>query len=83
MKKKVVSMLLTGVMVCGLVTGCGGSSSNSSGGASEDTITVMCVGTEADEYVAGYEKIAEDFSADNEYGVTVMISMKMSSIRPN
>lgn len=73
MKKKVVSMLLTGVMVCGLVTGCGGSSSNSSGGASEDTITVMCVGTEADEYVAGYEKIAEDFSADNEYGVTVKI----------
>ena len=64
MKKKVVSMLLTGAMVCGLMTGCGGSGSGSSGGSnsSDDTITVMCVGTEADEYVAGYEKIAEEFS---------------------
>ena len=51
MKKKVVSMLLTGAMVCGLMTGCGGSGSGSSGGSnsSDDTITVMCVGTEADE----------------------------------
>lgn len=75
MKKKVVSMLLTGVMVCGLMTGCGGSGSGSSGGSnsSDDTITVMCPGTEADEYVAGYEKIAEEFSADNEYGVKVKI----------
>ncbi|MDE6883384.1 MAG: extracellular solute-binding protein, partial [Lachnospiraceae bacterium] len=36
-----------------------------------EVLNVICVGTEADTHVAGYNKIAENFSADNEYGVTI------------
>ena len=75
MKKKIVSVLLVCSMICGLVAGCasGSDSSGENDAGEDDTITVMCVGTAADEYVAGYEKIAEDFSAENEYGVKVKI----------
>lgn len=47
------------------------SADNSGGSGGGEKLTVICVGTEADTYITGYNKIAEDFSANNEYGVTV------------
>ena len=38
-----------------------------------ETLTVMCVGTEADSYIDYYNAVAEKFSENNEYGVTVKI----------
>lgn len=76
MKKKIVSVLLTAVMATGILAGCGsngGSSSAEGSSKGEDTITVMCVGTEADTYIDAYNSIAEKFSEDNEYGVKVKI----------
>lgn len=86
MKRKIVALLITTLMTGSLLAGCGGNSDSnadgqgastgsSAGGESKggETLTVMCVGTEADNYVDYYNKIAEDFSADNEYGVTVKI----------
>lgn len=77
MKKKVIAMLLTTVMVGSILAGCGNSEGASEGenkGKKEgDTIKVMCVGTEADTYIDAYNSIAEKFSEDNEYGVNVEI----------
>lgn len=79
MKKKIVAVMLSALTAGSLLlTGCGGGSSSSgdsgSGGSGGgDTLTVMCVGTEADTYIDGYNAIAEKFSEDNEYGVTVEI----------
>ena len=72
MRKKTVAMLLTAAMTCGMLAGCGGQG-DSSKEASGDTLTVMCVGTEADTYIDAYNSIAEKFSEDNEYGVKVKI----------
>lgn len=85
-KKKIGALLLAAAMTAGsLLAGCGSSGSadggdsagtsgsdagSSSGG---DTLTVMCVGTEADAYIDDYNAIAEEFSKDNEYGVNVKI----------
>ena len=78
MRKKTVAMLLTAAMTCGMLAGCGSqgdSSKEASGSGSKkgngDTLTVMCVGTEADTYIDAYNSIAEKFSEDNEYGVKV------------
>lgn len=53
----------------------GDSSKEASGSGNKkgdgDTLTVMCVGTEADTYIDAYNSIAEKFSEDNEYGVKV------------
>lgn len=38
-----------------------------------NTLTVMCVGTEADNYIEAYRAMGEEFSANNEYGVNVEI----------
>ena len=79
MKKKIVAVMLSALTAGSLLlTGCGGggSSSGDSGSGSSgggDTLTVMCVGTEADTYIDGYNAIAEQFSENNEYGVTVEI----------
>ena len=64
-------------MMGSLLSGCsgrgdsaGGQAGGSKGG---DTLTVMCVGTEADTYIDAYNAIAEEFSKNNEYGVEVKI----------
>lgn len=72
--KKVLGLTMSCVLGAGLLAGCGGSSSSSeksAGSKSSDELTIMCVGTEADTYLDAYQKIAESFSKDNEYGVTV------------
>lgn len=76
MKRKVLGILLAAIMVVTLMGGCGTSSSNENGtskGAKEkkETLKVMCVGTAADAYKETYQAIADDFSADNPYGVNV------------
>lgn len=77
MKKKVIAMLLTTIMAGSLLAGCGNGGNSSEeenkGKKEEDTIKVMCVGTEADTYIDAYNSIAEKFSEDNEYGVNVEI----------
>lgn len=78
MKKKIVAVLMTALMAGGLLAGCGNSGSSSSGSGEKtskdgDTLTVMCVGTEADTYIDGYNAIAEKFSENNAYGVKVKI----------
>ena len=79
MKRKLLAVLLTAVTGATMLTGCGGGSSDSGNsdssksGGSSDTINVMCVGTEADTYIDAYKSIAEKFSENNEYGVTVNI----------
>lgn len=88
MKKKVIAMLLTTVMVGSILAGCGNSEGASEGenkGKKEgDTIKVMCVGTEADTYIDAYNSIAEKFSEDNEYGVNVEIEYyEMNNIKRN
>ena len=78
MKKKFVAVLLSALTAGSLLlSGCGGGSSSGDSGSGssggDDTLTVMCVGTEADTYIDAYNAIAEKFSEDNEYGVTVEI----------
>ena len=78
MKKKFVAVLLSALTAGSLLlSGCGGESSSGDSGSGssggDDTLTVMCVGTEADTYIDAYNAIAEKFSEDNEYGVTVEI----------
>lgn len=77
MKKKSAAMLLTAAMTFSLLAGCGGgggaSADSGSSSKGKDTITVMCVGTEADTYIDAYNSIAEKFSENNEYGVEVKI----------
>ncbi len=77
MKKKAAAVLLTAVMMGSLLSGCsgGGDSAGGQAGGSKDgdTLTVMCVGTEADTYIDAYNAIAEEFSKNNEYGVEVKI----------
>ncbi len=78
MKKKIVAAMLAALTAGSLLlTGCGGGSSSGESGSGSsgggDTLTVMCVGTEADTYIDGYNAIAEKFSEDNEYGVNVEI----------
>lgn len=76
MKKRMVMLLLTGVMCIGLLSGCGKSNADedgSSDGKSDDTevLTMMLNGADSDVYVEGYRKIIDAFNADNEYGVTI------------
>ena len=76
MKKKWIAFLLTTIMAGSVLAGCGeeGTSKDEGKGSKDkDTITVMCVGTEADTYLDAYNSIAEKFSEDNEYGVDVKI----------
>ena len=79
MKKKIVAVMLSALTAGSLLlTGCGGGGSSSGGSGSGssgggDTLTVMCAGTEAETYIDGYNAIAEKFSENNEYGVTVEI----------
>lgn len=81
MRKRTTAILLTAAMTASMLAGCGGSQGDGSKEASgsggkkgdSDTLTVMCVGTEADTYIDAYNSIAEKFSEDNEYGVKVKI----------
>ncbi|MBQ1901946.1 MAG: ABC transporter substrate-binding protein [Lachnospiraceae bacterium] len=74
MKKKVLSLLLCGVMVMGTLVGCG-SSGSSDGGSSDggsdsgDTITVgfSQVGAESDWRTANTASMKETFSEENGY----------------
>lgn len=60
MKKRVLPLLMLGLLSAGMMV-------------QAEELTVMCVGTDADNYVDAYNAIAEQFSADNEYGVSVKI----------
>jgi len=82
MNKKLLTALLCMILIASVVlSGCGSSNGGSEGGSGSngdnadggETLTVMCVGTEADTYLDAYKSIAEKFSKDNEYGVTVNI----------
>ena len=81
MRKRTTAILLTAAMTASMLAGCGGSQGDGSKEASgsggkkgdSDTLTVMCVGTEADTYIDAYNSIAEKFSEDNEFGVKVKI----------
>ena len=77
-----ISTLLAAAMItgCGMTSGSGSATTASSGaaqadstsgGESDSTLDIILVGTESDAYVPGYKKIMDDFSANNEYGVTV------------
>ncbi|WMC93289.1 ABC transporter substrate-binding protein [Kineothrix sp. MB12-C1] len=91
-KKKVISMLMTGVIAGSLLMGCGNTQSQQSadasegsstsakvenaadksqGDGSETVMTVMCPGTASDTYRETYQEIADDFSANNEFGVKI------------
>ena len=73
--KKSISILLVAAMIGSLAAGCGKSEGGEKKGNTDEkeTLTVMCVGTEADANVDDYNAIAEEFSENNEYGVTVEI----------
>lgn len=78
MRKKIVGAIFLAVTAGTLLfTGCQGkgSSKGSKEGSAKggDSLTVMCVGTEADTYMDAYKAIAEEFSKENEYGVKVDI----------
>lgn len=76
MKKKIISVLLAGTLAGSMLAGCGNSGGGEEKGeksGGSDTLTVMCVGTEADTYLDAYNSIAEKFSENNEYGVKVKI----------
>ncbi len=78
---------MTGSLLSGCGSGGSGGNGGSSAGGNEEvaaqavgesskggeTLTVMCVGTEADSYIDYYNAVAEKFSENNEYGVTVKI----------
>ena len=71
--KKSISVLLTIAMAGGLLAGCQSEKTAESDSGEKETLTVMCVGTEADANVDDYNAIAEEFSKNNEYGVEVKI----------
>lgn len=76
MRRKISCLFLTVLMMITVLTGCqsgkSDESTDSKGGMSEgETLTVMCLGTAADAYKETYQEIADEFSANNEYGVTV------------
>lgn len=65
MKKVILSLLV--ILMLGTLSACGKTQTN------DDTLTVMCVGTAADNYTEAYQSIADEFSKDNEYDVKVKI----------
>lgn len=74
--KRLTAILLVLAMSVALLSGCGGGGGENAGGGSgddENTLHMMCVGTNADAYLPGYNKIIEDFNAENEFGVKVEI----------
>ena len=75
MKRK-IAVLLTGVLSLGLLAGCGsgsgsGDSGSDAGSDSGEVLTMMLNGAASDAYVEGYQKIVDEFNANNEYGVTI------------
>lgn len=75
MKKRRIALLMAVSLIAGLMTGCGSSTKDSDAAEKKmgETLTFMCNGSDAEPYVEGYKKICEDFSANNEYGVTVEV----------
>lgn len=71
--KRFTALLLVLVMSLGLLSGCGGGGGNESTGGESNVLKMMCVGTAADAYVPGYNKVIEDFNNSNEFGVKVEI----------
>ncbi len=77
-KNKIISTFMATALLATTLVSCGGGSGsevseNTDGSATGggEVLTVMCPGTAADPYRETYQAIAEDFSANNEYGVTV------------
>lgn len=70
MKRK-IAVLLTGILTIGLLAGCGGEEKSSKDGESGEVLTMMLNGAASDAYVEGYQKIIDEFNANNEYGVTI------------
>ena len=63
--KKATGLLLASTLVGGIVL------TPMTAEASEEVIKIMSVGTEADAYTTTMRELAEEFSENNEYGVTV------------
>lgn len=61
MKKKVLALLMMGLLCTGLTAQADG-----------EEMTIMCVGTDEDSYVDDYRAIAEEWSADNEFGASIV-----------
>lgn len=83
-KNKLIATMLASTLLMTSLASCGGSGgassevsetasaeSTESGSAEGGVLTVMCPGTSADAYRETYQAIADDFSANNEFGVTV------------
>lgn len=78
--KKGLALLLVGAMCTGIFTGCG-SNTGTGGKSSEvsasteskkgEVLTMMLNGAASDAYVAGYQKLIENFNKSNDYGVTI------------
>lgn len=66
--KKLTSLLLAATMIGGAVLS---PMAAEEAKASEEVIKIMSVGTETDAYTTTMRELAEEFSANNEYGVTV------------
>ena len=66
--KKLTSLLLAAAMVSGAVLS---PMAAEEAKATEEVIKIMSVGTETDAYTTTMRELAEEFSANNEYGVTV------------
>lgn len=71
--KRLTALLLVLVMSVTLLSGCGGGGGGESTGGDSSVLKMMCVGTNADAYVPGYNKVIEDFNNNNEFGVKVEI----------
>lgn len=84
--KKLAGLLLTALLaVSAILTGCGQGAGVESGADMEQSrdvqeskapdekkvMKIMSVGTETDKYTATMKQLAEEFSANNDYGVTV------------
>ncbi|MCR4746573.1 MAG: sugar ABC transporter substrate-binding protein [Lachnospiraceae bacterium] len=78
MKKRIMALLMTGIMTISALSGCGSSESGSTGSAGSEsseaagnTLSIMLSGTESDSFVEGYRNLIDEFNKSNEYGVTI------------
>lgn len=71
-QSKMVATTLVTTMVATSVVSCGSSTNISDGDSEENTVlTVLSPGTAEDDFGETFVEIADEFSANNEYGVTV------------
>lgn len=71
MRRKLRGSLLISVLLA--LTLCAGNTTVLAAGEGGETLTLMCVATEADPYYQAYKDIAARFSENNDYGVTIEV----------